>query len=110
MLKLSCLLFLLMTCNCTPSRFSYPTPTTKDDCMQLFRDVLSIQEVRNRASDRINGWARLFEEGKIRPGKYRKKYHKWQTEENILRKRVTLMYDVGYAAGCFDENKQWQND
>ena len=106
MFKFSCLMFLL-TCNCTPTRFAYQMPSTKEDCMKLFSDVLSIQEVRNEASDEMNGWTRLFEEGKIRPGKYREKYHKWQTDENTLRNRVTLIYDVGYAAGCFDENKVW---
>jgi hypothetical protein len=75
--------------------------------MQLFEDVLSIQAVRNRRSDEIGGWTTRFKNGDLSVRSYRKKYHRWQTEERILANRVTFIYDVGYDAGCFDQNKEW---
>lgn len=107
MSKLCCLMFLFVGGCTTPARFSYPMPETQEACMQLFRDVLSIQSVRNDASNAMSGWSERLKTGDISVRSYRKKYHKWKTDENILRNRVTLIYDVGYAAGCFNPYKEW---
>lgn len=95
--------------SCTSSRpgFDYPVPTTKEDCMQLFTDVLNIQKRRNEASDQMSVYTNQINAGKMSVRKYRKKHHEWVAIENRLRGHVTHIYDVGYDAGCFDEEKQW---
>jgi len=107
MSKFCSIAFLFLSGCTTPARFSYPIPETKAACMKLFEDVMTIQDIRSDASDAMNGWVERFNSGDLSVRSYRKKYYKWKTDENILRNRVTLIYDVGYAAGCFNPYKEW---
>ena len=75
--------------------------------MQLFTDVLVIQKKRNNAADEMGVYTEKLEAGKISVRKYRKQWHTWLDKENRMRDMVTHIYDVGYDAGCFNEEKQW---
>ena len=107
MFKISWLILLLMA-GCTSQKaFVYPKPQTQEGCMQLFTDVLKIQKKRNKAADEMGVYTERLEAGKTSVRKYRKQYHAWLSKENRMRDMVTHIYDVGYDAGCFDEEKQW---
>jgi hypothetical protein len=110
MFKYICIAIFIISCTHVSNSTSYPTPQSKEDCMQLFVDVLAIQNRRSSASNDMGRHTAQFNGGNMSVSKYRKKYEKWQREERIMRASVTHMYDLGYEFGCFDENKVWEED
>ena len=98
---------LLISCTASRPAFDYPVPTSQEDCMRLFTDVLSMQRQRNAAADQMSAYTDRINAGKMSVRKYRKKYSEWKAIENRLRGHVTHIYDAGYEAGCFDEEKVW---
>ena len=81
--------------------YAYPAPQNKQDCMQLFSDVLDIQQARNRKMHKMAMARDLFQRGAITEKKYHKIRTVWLKEERHLQTHVTHIYDVGYEYGCF---------
>jgi hypothetical protein len=106
--KFCCIvLFAVTGCSHTTENPSYPEPHSKEDCMELITDKLSVQEKRTKASGKMGRATARLNSGKIGVRKYRKKYAEWQQKEKYLRDKVTLIYDAGYEFGCFDAHKEW---
>ena len=97
-------------CVATPdvAEHSYPTPRTKEDCMQLFVDILEKQGQRTYHMSSLESDREKLEKGKMSVKKFRKRAHRWRKIEARLQREVTYMYDVGYESGCF--NKVEEND
>ncbi len=85
-------------------KFSYPMPETKEDCMQLFEDIMSVQSKREEGFIQIENDLRSLEAGGMSVRKFRKKRLEWLSYEKDLRIKVTHMYDIGYKYGCFVDN------
>ncbi len=91
-----------------PSEHSYPAPKTKEECMQLFVDILEIQGQRSYHMSSLDRDRKKLEEGDMSARKFRKRAARWRKIESRLQRKVTHMYDVGYESGCF--NKMEEND
>ena len=107
-MKLFSLMILLsFACTVPQSRQDdYPEPKSKEDCMQLFADILDVQKEREIGFIQMEIDVKALEAGKMSVRKFRKRRVAWQKKENMLRHKVTSMYDVGYKHGCFDEEEK----
>ena len=104
-----CCLAILLSFACTVPQSrpdAYPEPKSKEDCMQLFADILDVQKEREIGFIQMEIDVKALEAGKMSVRKFRKRRVEWQKKENVLRARVTRMYDVGYKHGCFDQEEK----
>lgn len=83
----------------------YDIPKTKEDCMQLFTDIMDIQKQREAGFTEMQKQTAIFKAGNISVKKYRKKRIEWLNFEREMRNKVTKMYDIGYEHKCFDKQK-----
>ena len=86
----------------TDDSYAYPPPQNKEDCMQLFQDILKIQDQRSEASDLMSFDTKKFKAGEMTKEVYHGKRMGWLAVEGRLRHQVTHLYDIGYAGGCFN--------
>ena len=73
------------------------------DCINIFEDILKIQEERDYLSNNMQYISRLRKERSISKQKHKAFSQEWINKERYLRDKVTKIYDKAYAKGCFDE-------
>lgn len=73
----------------------------KQDCYQLFVNILAVQEKRDVIRKDFNIILSDYEWGKVTHRRYLRAKDRWFSKEKELRSQVTRMYDIGYANNCF---------
>ena len=101
MTKAIALFALLTSCAHIKSYDGYPVPTTKEDCMQLFRDIQEIQSTRRALMNEMSQATQTFEDGRMSRARFQKKREAWLESDGHHRRNVTFLYDIGYEYGCF---------
>lgn len=81
----------------------YPEPKSKAECMQLFKDILKIQEEREEGFQKMNSSVLEFQWGKLTKRDIREESLSWQKKDRALRIKVGQMYDAGYSGECFSK-------
>ena len=76
-------------------------PTSQEECMDLFREIHAIQDLRGEASDQMRQYSNDLRAGRLSKKKHTKKREAWLIEEKRLRAKVTKLYDIGYEYKCF---------
>ena len=96
------LTLILMLSACYAKRdYNVQPPISQEECMDLFRNIHIIQELRGEASGHMRDYSNALRAGKISKKKHAKKRAAWLEEEENLRTEVTKLYDVGYEYKCF---------
>lgn len=103
------LIFLVMGCKQRTEEPSYPTPSSKEECYQLFIDILEVQRQRDVIREDFNITLTDYSQGLVSKKSFNKEKKKWFSKEAELRDKATLMYDVGYKSNCFSPVVQFES-
>jgi len=101
MIRIFTLMVLLAGCSTAHHDFGQHPPTTRNDCMNLFKSINEIQDQRHIYMDQMHKATYRFDNGKMSKKRYHKKREIWLDDEKHLRKLVGQLYDIGYEYRCF---------
>ena len=101
MIRLTILMMVFIGCSTAHHDFNQHPPTTRNDCINLFKNINEIQDQRHVYMDRMHKTTLRFNAGNIQRKRYHKKREMWLDDEKHLRKLVGQLYDIGYEYRCF---------
>ena len=74
-----------------------------DDCITYFTEIIEIQKLREMLQLGSSEMIRRYNTGNLTKEELDTTLAVWYATENELRQKVAKIYDVAYAAKCFED-------